>query len=398
MILNTKQKQIVSDGLHFIRHSSKQIFQYGGLAGTGKSVVLFEIMNNSGIPLSRIAPMSFIGQAAIIMRSKGLLNAKTIHSWLFVPEIQPLYDSSGKPIIDPYYGHQKVGIKFIPRDLEDIDLLIIDEGYTTPMNLKEEIESRGKKIIVTGDPGQLPPVKDKPAYLTGDFPILDEIMRQDKNSNIVYIADRARRGLPISRGFYKNVLVIDEDELTDDMLMNSSVLICSKNKTRDFYNNKIRKLRGHKGSLPEFGEKIICRKNNWLIDVNGISLANGLVGRVTRETNPLEFDGKTFNIDFLPDMFPYPFCNLVCDYEYFTASYDKKAALKTSAYNTAEKFDFANAITTHLSQGAQFPYGIYIEEYMGKDIQNNLNYTGITRFINGLIYVKKRPKTYYNTW
>lgn len=396
MILNKKQDQIVHDALFHIKHSSDQVYEFGGLAGTGKSVTLNAIIEQCGIPRHRIAPMSYIGQASIVMRSKGLINARTIHSWLYTAELGILKDKDNNPIIDPYFNSPKMGVVFKPRDLSDIDLFIIDEAYTVPMNLKNEIESRGKKIIATGDPGQLPPVKDKPAYLTNpNIPVLDEIMRQkNSKSNILYIADRARNGLPLSCGFYGDVLIIEENDLTDDLLIASPIVICSKNKTRDYYNKKIRFLRGFKGSIPQYGEKIICRKNNWLLDINGISLANGLIGTVASSVDPFKFDGKTFTLDFIPDMFPYVFKALQCDYEYFIADSDRKMMLKNNRYNSGEKFEFANAITTHLSQGAEFPYGIYIEEYMG-DIQKNLNYVGITRFSKGLIYVKKKPKKYF---
>ncbi len=395
MIFNKKQQQIIHDALFHIKYGSEQIYEFGGLAGTGKSVTINAIIDQCGIPKHKIAPMSYIGQAAIVMRSKGLINARTIHSWLFTAELGILKDKDNNPIIDPYYNTPKIGVVFKPRDLSDIDLFVIDEAYTVPMNLKKEIESRGKKIIATGDPGQLPPVKDKPAYLTNpNVPVLDEIMRQDSNSSIIYLADRARRNLPLSCGFYGNVLIIEEDDLTDDLIVNSPIVICGKNKTRDYYNKRIRSLRGYKGSIPQYGEKIICRKNNWLLDMNGISLANGLIGTVASSPDPYKFDGKSFTLDFVPDMFPYIFNDLHCDYEYFIADADRKPMLKNNRYNDGEKFEFAYAITTHLSQGAEFPYGIYIEEYMG-DIQKNLNYVGITRFSKGLIYVKKKPKKYF---
>ena len=45
------------------------------------------IINRLGLNMYDIAPMSYIGSAAIIMRLKGLINAKTIHSWLFEPKV-----------------------------------------------------------------------------------------------------------------------------------------------------------------------------------------------------------------------------------------------------------------------------------------------------------------------
>ena len=71
-------------------------------------------------------------------------------------------------------------------------------------------------------------------------------------------------------------------------------------------------------------------------------------------------------------------------------SYKGRVEIKNSPYSVGERFEFAYAITTHLSQGAQYPSGIYIHEYLGKDIQKNLDYTGVTRFKKFLIYVIDR--------
>ena len=57
-----------------------------------------------------------------------------------------------------------------------------------------------------------------------------------------------------------------------------------------------------------------------------------------------------------------------------------------------ELFDFSYALTTHLAQGAEYRNCIYIEEYLRQQIQNQLNYTAITRAKSGLIYVKKTNK------
>ena len=63
--------------------------------------------------------------------------------------------------------------------------------------------------------------------------------------------------------------------------------------------------------------------------------------------------------------------------------------MKNKPYNNGEKFDLAYALTTHLAQGAEYSNGIYIEEQLrDPNISRNLNNTGVTRFRDGLIYVK----------
>ena len=400
MIFTKNQEEVINAALHFLKNSSEQVFQFSGEAGTGKSVVLNEIINRSGIDRRRIAPMAYIGQAAIVMRTKGLYNAKTIHSWLYEATVDFVRDENGNIVYDNYHNKPIQKLIFTPREVDDIDLFIIDEAGSVPYELKKDIESRGKKIIVCGDIRQLPPPCDRPAYLyEGKIMYLTEIMRQNKDSMILELARRAKLGLPIPNGIYKDCMVIYEDELPDYILPAAEMIVCGKNATREIFIDKLRAMHGYNTPLPQFGEKLICRKNNWMMEVDGISLANGLIGSVTNNPDISSFDGKTFNINFKPDLSDtVVFENVSCDYKYFTAPYDKKQQIKLDRYSTGEKFEYAYAITTHSSQGAQYRQGIYVEEFLNKDIQKNLNYTGITRFSQYLIYVKKRPKSnfYFN--
>lgn len=401
MIYNNKQKMIIENAYNHIYHGNEQVYQFSGPAGSGKTTVIKGLIEKIGIPLERIAIMTFIGQAAIVMRTKGLYNAKTIHSRLYHLVDKILVDSNGNVIMNTTYNKPEVELIFEPdpHALDDVDYCIIDEGGTVPDYMRPTIESYGKPIIVAGDHNQLPPVKSKPAFIypgTGHIDYLDEIMRQGKDSEILYIADLVCKGVPLNAGLYGNVLVIEEKDLTDDMIKASQIIICGKNKTRDKFNNHIRKDILHiNNTLPMFGEKIICRKNNWNIEVSGISLANGLIGQVIRPPMVDDFNGKEFFIDFKPDLLDTYFAHLNCDYKYFTANAEDRNFLKSDPYSQGEKFEYAYAITTHLSQGAEYNNGIYFQEYLNPSIQNNLNYTGITRFRDFAIYVIPNRRRYF---
>ena len=223
---------------------------------------------------------------------------------------------------------------------------------------------------------------------------LTKIFRQSEDSGIVHIANRVRKGLPVAVGRYNEVNVIYEDDLTDDMVLRSDVVLCGKNKTRDFINEKVRMLNGIKGDLPTFGETLVCRKNNWSIEENGINLANGLRGKVANFPSVEGFDGRVFTIDFVPDGFDSCFKDLQCDYKYLIAPTNQKNYIKNDRFGRGEKMEFGYSLTTHLSQGSQYGNVIYIEEYLSSDIQNRLNYTGVTRATNSLIYVKRKKKYY----
>lgn len=339
--------------------------------------------------MNRVAAMAYIGQAANVMRTRGIWSARTAHSWLYELKEVPVVDKYGQPVIDEVFNRPKLAWQFVPRNLDDIEYVIIDESFTYPLRMKQDVLNLGKPIIATGDVNQLPPVKDKPAFLVdGKIRYLTEIMRQSGDSDIPYIADRILKGKPISAGMYRGVLVIEQKDLTDEMIRASNIVLCGTNKTRDYYNYHIRNnILGFHTRLPLIGEKIICRKNNWRLDIDGICLTNGLIGQVIKAPDVESFDGRQFFIDFKPDLMNGFFRNLGCDYDYFIADYNKRNDIKRSPFSIGEKFEFAYTITTHLSQGAQYPSGIYIHEYLNKDIQRNLDYTGITRFKNFLIYV-----------
>lgn len=401
--LNDGQEAIVNAAVDFYKNSSEQVFQFTGPPGTGKSVVLFEIMKRLRLPMTQIAPMAFTGAAAIVMRLKGLTNAKTIHSWMYEPVEVPLLDDFGNVVMDHYLERPVTVTKFVPKDLSGIRLIIFDEGWTVPMNMKKDILNIGAKIIVAGDPDQLPPVADEPAFFTsGRVYRLTQIMRQAAGSPIIYLANRAINNLPIHTGNYGNVLVITEDELTDEMLRYSPVLLCGKNITRDRFNKHIREdVYGFHGKLPHYGEKLICRQNNWGIERSGISLTNGLTGTVVSSPDVSCFNGRDFKFDFVPDIaHDILFDGILADYKYLNSDKQQRDVIKQNRYFENNLFEYGYTQTVHLAQGSQWTHGIYMEEYIRPEMNNHLNYTALTRFSNMCIYVKQKRKygVYYGNY
>ena len=104
MQLTNEQEYIVSKAIDWYYNSSSNLFQFTGPAGTGKSVVMNEIVKRLNLSYNEIAPMSYIGASAIVMRLKGLLNARTIHSWLFNPIEKQKTDINGHVVINSYFN------------------------------------------------------------------------------------------------------------------------------------------------------------------------------------------------------------------------------------------------------------------------------------------------------
>lgn len=397
IILNRGQQKILEEAIDWYRNSSEQVFEIAGPAGSGKSVLIYEILRALHLPEYKVAPMAYTGQASIIMRTKGFKNARSIHSTLY--EVVEYYDDSA---INTAFSLPTKKKKFQLRQAIDprIDLFFIDEAYMVPEYMKNDILSFGKKVLVAGDPHQLPPIGGKPGFLVGsNVHRLTELMRQAEDDPIVYLAMRAMKGQPIHCGMYgNNVLVINDDEFIPEMVKFADCITCGTNRTRDTMNRYIRQLAGvSQFEIPTLYERVICRNNNWQITQNGIALTNGLCGTVMSAPDPTSFNGKAFYINFITDLIPTMFSSIPVNYNYFIANYEEKNRLKEQPreWLEGELFEFAYCLTTHLCQGSEYNKGIYIEEFLRPQIQNQLNYTGITRFKKGLIYIKKKNKYFY---
>lgn len=397
IVLNRDQQIAADAAVNWFYNSSEQTFQIAGPAGTGKSVVISAILERLNLTDDEVLPMAYTGQACTIMRKRGMPKACTTHSGLFIPIKEIIKDEFGHAKMNKQFNVPIVKWKFIPKDFtgSGVKLIILDEAWMIPESFKRHIDNTGIKVLATGDPGQLPPVGGNPAYLiNGTIYYLNELMRQAENSPIVYLATRARNGLPIETGMYGNdVLVIFDDEIDNNIIARSNVVLCGKNATRDFINKKVRsEILNIHTDYPLFGERIICRKNNWEREVDGIHLVNGLTGTVITPPDIGRFDGYVMRIDFLPDLLDIPFTNVDINYKYLNGSHQEKEALKQNPYLEGERFEYSYASTVHLSQGSEYDSGAYVEEFLRSDMQNALNYTAITRFKRQMVYVKHRPK------
>ena len=397
IILNDQQELIKNQAIHWYLHESSQLFEISGGAGTGKSVLIAAILDALHLEINQVAAMSYTGQASIVMRTKGFPAAKSIHSTLYeVIEVDDQVDA-----LAAKFGAVGKKKEFRLRKFIDpnIRLFFIDEAYMVPDWMAKDILSFGIKVIVAGDSQQLPPIGGSPAFLTGyGVHYLTKLMRQAESDPIVYLSRRAINGEPIHNGMYgNNVMVINDTDFIPQMIGFADCVLCGTNKTREYMNSYVRSLAGFQGNFPHYGERIICRKNDWDVAVDGIPLANGLAGTVVNNPDLSTFDGKTFKVNFKPDLTNRVFYDVPVNYKYFISPYDLKNSLKSgfeAKWLLGELFDYSYCLTTHLAQGAEYNNCVYIEEFMRQQIQNQLNYTAITRAKRGLIYIKKTNKLF----
>jgi exodeoxyribonuclease-5 len=175
------------------------------------------------------------------------------------------------------------------------------------------------------------------------------------------------------------------------MLLNADMILTPTNASRASINKYIREeLRGIDSDLPVVGEKLICRKNNRnRIIGDGVYLVNGMLGYVT-DVYKGSYNTRTVDISFVPDFNDkLNFHNVRIDYKTLMNSIQTDNGNYKKGYSMYDMFEFGDCITVHLSQGSQAENVLFISEPFGRgdrDIQNKLNYTGITRAREGLIY------------
>lgn len=379
--LNYQQAQTVKLAKKWYKNLPKQTFEISGPPGTGKSTIVSVLVDELQLQAHEVLFVAFIGKAAQSLAMKGN-NAKTIHSAIYNVEQSPVLLPDGTP--------KMVGGKVVNRRQfkkketlgKDVKLIILDEAGTVDTNLGMDLLSFGVPVIALGDIDQLPPVFGSCPFLKKPDVILTEFMRQAEDSEIIWMFQQVKEGKRIPYGRYNNSLVIRPEDVTDEMLKKVSMVIAGRNKTRDnvikYFRENIMKI--DKDAPLMLGEKIVCRKNNWneRIDVDGldINLINGLVGYVD-DINLSGMSSSVMEIDFRPDFSEFDmFRNIDLDLDYLLTPCAEE--FKNITYSN--KFQYAYALSVHLTQGSQYDSVLYFKESFSQSpYQRSLDYVGLSR-------------------
>ena len=281
---------------------NKQVFEISGIAGSGKSSIVYYLIDELNISRDEVLFVAYVGKAALVLAQKGN-NAKTIHSAIYDAVDVPKLDENGNPIM--INNRAVTTIEFVkkPKLYGNIKLIVVDEAGMVPEKLALDLLSFDIPIIALGDNNQLDPVFGQRFFLAKPDAILTKPMRQALDSPIIYLAERAMLGKPIKIGKYGNsCYVITKDMITDNMLIKNDIVICCRNKTRTELNNYIRhNILKIDSEFPKIGEKLMCTQNNWsrCID-NDIYLINGMSG-YAKNVYLDTYDRRSLTIDFQPD-------------------------------------------------------------------------------------------------
>lgn len=356
-----------------------QWFAYSGAAGCGKTTVIRELIRTLGLSGSYIG-CAYTGKAVLNMLKQGL-NAQTIHSLIY--NVVPKYQT------DPFSNRKSVGFEFeLKKKLDrDYNLIIVDEAPMVNDEMCQEILSFGIPVIFVGDMNQLPPVFGRSTIMENPDFILTQIMRQSEDNPIVMLSQMVLKGIPLLEGRYGNSEVVREFILDKKLLTDYDQILCFTNNLRYEINNFCRgKILGYDSPIPRINDKVICRQNNWSMEKDGFYLTNGTSGYIV-DLDRSELARGYYLMDFHPDYFPdgVNFEKLKVDARYMKmVPEDQKNVMRTRN----EKFEYAYAITVHLSQGSEYGHVLFIDSFFNTpELTKKARYTAITRAVDQITIV-----------
>lgn len=383
-------------GENWYHRMEKQTLEISGPAGSGKTSLVRYLIERLKLDIDDVLFCAFSGKAVSQLAKHGL-PAKTIHSAIYEYVKEPKRDEDGR-IIYKKNGKAEMVSSFVLRDYlpSHIKLIVIDEGSMVNMDIAKDILSFGIPIIVLGDLNQLPPVFGNEYFLKDPDIKLKKIMRQHENDPIIQLSQMVLKGLPLIPGIYGRSCVMTKKDMTLDLIRRHDIVLTGTNRTRLQVNDLFRsKIKGYKTlDYPHHDEKIICRRNDWNREIDskhGIYLTNGTAGYV-EYCDKKSFTGDTLRIDFRPDFINKTIRNIPIDYKRLkTQNMDSEAGIRDEIMRKRgiDAFEYAYAITCHLSQGSQWPSVLFLAERLFRDEldQRKFLYTGITRAMKSITIV-----------
>lgn len=387
--LTKGQSELICEIVNWYSMGYSEDFVYSGPAGTGKTTVLPYIINELGLEQDEVLYVAYTGKASSVLMQKGF-DASTIHSAFYDIQEKAIRDKkTGKLVLKN--GRPVTKFEFVEKKCISprIKLIVIDEWSMVSDEFAKVIYKFGIPVIASGDKYQLRPVFGECSFANRIKYNLTEITRQAEGSGIIKLATLIRNGEQLPDHYYRfgnDARILSKDYLKDKDLLKADMILTAKNKTRNTFNDKIRKLHGHTGKLPEKGDKLINRKNDWSKSLEGIPLVNGIIGicRHPIIMDECNLSRGIYRMDFQPDYvdeWTY-YEALKCDYDFLNERCGEK---EINLYNDGAKLEYAEAITVHLAQGSQYGDVIYWDEWVGdRDFMQQIRYTAVTRATNNV--------------
>jgi len=422
--------------------NSDELFILKGYAGTGKTTLLSNLVNQLKHVNKKYVMLAPTGRAAKVISNYSNQPAFTIHKRIYYPK-----KNKTTGVGFTMQANKFKNTIFIVDESSMISDMANETNMYTHGSLLDDLmyyvySGVNCKLILVGDTAQLPPVhmEISPALdidkMSLNFNMhvshieLDEVMRQELDSGILYNATNLRELLD-SHFFdtfrfnlkpFADIIRLEDgyeilDAIQDAYNKNGTeetAFIVRSNKRANQYNQQIRtKILDNESEISS-GDYIMVVKNNyyWLKDQQTTTdfIANGDILEVLQIYKIIELYGFRFAsvkvrmIDY-PDLksfdtivfldtlnsesasFSYEETNrlyqeVLLDYQDEISQYRKLQKVKENEYFNALQIKFAYAVTCHKSQGGQWNT-IFIEQpYLPDGISKEYIrwlYTAMTR-------------------
>lgn len=419
----------------------EELFLLKGYAGTGKTSIVGTLVKNSWKINKNLVLLAPTGRAAKVISNYSNKEAFTIHKKIYYPK-----SKKGGGISFSLQKNKHKNTIFIVDESSMIpntspDSILFDKGSLLSDLIQYVYSGHQCKLILIGDTAQLPPIKldispalDK-ATLENYFNKkvvtieLDEVVRQEKGSGILWNASSIRESLEDKfydtfkfekENFPDIIRPYDGQELMsalEDSYLNSgdeeSVFIVRSNKRAFLYNQNIRSRILYKEEELSVGDHLMVVKNNyfWLETTSEAGfIANGDIIKILEIYSIKELYGfkfATVNVKMIDyhrmaafetvlilDTLSSEIASLsfddsnklyqevLKDYEHETSKYKKFLSVKKNIYFNALQVKFSYAITCHKSQGGQWDTVFVEQPYLPNGINKDYLrwlYTAITR-------------------
>jgi len=421
--------------------SSNGLYVLKGFAGTGKTTIIGALVNNLWKARKKAVLLAPTGRAAKVISNYSGKEAFTIHKKIYTVR----YDKSGKIsfIISPNKHRDTLFIVDESSMISDVpsQAKLFGSGSLLDDLMQYVYSGHKCKLLLIGDTAQLPPVKldlspaldEKQLSLNYDKEVqkmeLDEVVRQEQDSGILFNATELREALSNSifesfkfslSGFDDIVRLIDGHEIMDaindsysDLGHEDTTIIVRSNKRANLYNQQIRNRIMFRESELAAGDFLMIVKNNyfWLKpsseagfiangdiievleifkfeDLYGFRFATVKVRMVDYpRMRPFETVLMLDTIMLETPSLPYEDSNrlyeeVMKDHEEETSNYKKFLKVKKSKYLNALQVKFSYAITCHKSQGGQWNTVFVEQPYLPNGVDRDYLrwlYTAVTR-------------------
>ncbi len=421
--------------------NNETIFLLKGYAGTGKTTVISTIVNNLIEINKKYVLLAPTGRAAKVIANYSNKPAFTIHKKIYFPK-----KSSGGGVAFTMQQNKHKNTIFIIDEAS----MISDQSNESKMyengSLLDDLISyvysgENCKMILLGDTAQLPPINldISPALNADSLELnydkrvdwieLDEVMRQELNSGILYNATELRELLKDTfitefkfklRGFKDIIRLTDGYDIQDainqsysNYSIEDTAFIVRSNKRANQYNEQIRMKILDKENDLSVGDFLMVVKNNyfWLKEKDEAGfIANGDIIEVLEIYSFIDLYGFHFAkvkirmVDY-PNQIPFEtvlildtiksetpsltyeqsnslYSEVMKDYENLTSKYAKFQKVKENEFFNGLQVKFSYAITCHKSQGGQWNTVFIEQPYLPDGIDRDYIrwlYTAMTR-------------------